>query len=233
MALIKFGGGVVDARGSIAGNVFSRNRYGNYMRARTAPVNPNTSRQSAIRAIIADVTERWNGTLTAANRDSWGTFAANVPATNKLGEVINLSGFNQFVKSNIVANNAGLPDIDAGPTTFSLPGEDPSLVFAASAATQKISVTFDDTRDWLDEDDAAMIIEVGLPQNQSIEFFNGPWRHAGVILGDSTTPPTSPDANTDSPYTVTQNQKVFVRAKILRADGRVSDWFQGSLTVGA
>jgi len=47
---IKFGGGVVDARGSLAGNVFSRNKSGAYMRARVTPVNrtPHFNRLSGI-----------------------------------------------------------------------------------------------------------------------------------------------------------------------------------------
>ena len=31
MALIKYGGGIVHASGSLAGNTFARNKYGNYM----------------------------------------------------------------------------------------------------------------------------------------------------------------------------------------------------------
>lgn len=230
MALIKFGGGIIEARGSIAGNVFSRNRYGAYMRARTKPINPNSDRQSAIRTLISEVSQAWFADATQAQRDAWAVFAANVPATNKLGEVIYLSGFNQYMKSNIASLNAGLLAIQPAPTTFTLPGEDPSFVPTIDAGTELISVVFDDTRDWLDEDGGAMIVQMGLPQNDSIEFFNGPWRHAGAIEGDSVTPPTTP-ATIAVPYPVADDQKVWVRAKILRADGRVSDWFQGIAVV--
>jgi len=234
MALIKFGGGVIDARGSIGGNVFSRNRYGNYMRARTTPVNPQSSRQSAIRAIVASIAVIWNGTLTAVQRAAWGVFASNVPSTNKLGEVINLSGFNQFVKSNTVKLNAGLASLAVAPTIFTLPGEDPDFSATVDAGTGKVSVVFDATRDWADEDTGGLVVQVGIPVNPSIEYFNGPWRSAGIILGDGATPPTSPDATLDCPFEVADDQKIFVRAKILRADGRVSDWFRsGSIVATA
>ena len=59
MALIKYGGGIVDMSGSIAGNTHARNRFGNYMRARTKPVNPNSDRQVAIRAIVSYLAEFW------------------------------------------------------------------------------------------------------------------------------------------------------------------------------
>ncbi|GAI01350.1 unnamed protein product, partial [marine sediment metagenome] len=45
MALIKYGGGIVQISGSIAGTVFARNKMGNYARPRTKPVNPRTARQ--------------------------------------------------------------------------------------------------------------------------------------------------------------------------------------------
>ena len=226
MALIKFGGGIIEMRGSIAGNVFSRNRYGAYMRARTKPINPNSSRQDAIRAIVSEVSLRWFGSLTQLQRDAWGVFAANVPAKNKLGEVIYLSGFNQFVKSNIASLNAGLDGINEGPVVFDLPGADLDFVPSIDAGTQLISIVFADGRPWCDEDGAAMIVQMGLPKNDSIEFFNGPWRHAGAIEGDSVAAPTTPETFA-VPFVVADEQKVWVRAKILRADGRLSDWFQG------
>jgi len=226
MALIKFGGGIIEMRGSIAGNVYSRNRYGAYSRARTKPINPNSDRQDAIRAIVALVSSNWFHVATQAQRDAWAVFAANVPAKNKLGEVIYLSGFNQYVKSNIASLNAGLLAIQAAPTNFVLPGTDLDFVPSIDAGTQLISVAFDETRDWCDEDEAGMIVQMGLPKNDSTEFFNGPWRHAGVIEGDSLTPPTTPETMA-VPFVVADSQKVWVRAKILRADGRLSDWFQG------
>jgi len=232
MASVKLGGGVVEIRGSIAGNTFSRNRYGAYMRARISPVNPNSEKQSRVRGIMSVVSKDWFDTLTAEQREAWIQFAANMPVTNRLGEVINLSGFNQYVASNQAALNAGLPAIAAGPTTYIKPGVDVTSVATGSESTQEVSVVFDDTRDWVDEDGAGMIVQVGLPQNASIEFFNGPWRHAGVIEGDSVAAPTTPAAIA-SPFVITEDQKLFVRTRIIRADGRLSDWFQSSSVCGA
>lgn len=232
MALLKFGGGITEMRGSIAGNVYSRNRYGAYARARTTPVNPASQRQSAIRALISDISQAWFNTLTQAQRDAWNVFAAAVPEKNKLGEVIYLSGFNQYCKSNLAAQNAGLPAIAEAPTIFTKPGEDTSFAVSASAATQLVSVTFDDTLDWVDEDDAGMIIRVGSPQNGSINYFDGPWRFADSIDGDGTTAPTTP-ADVASPFVLAEDQKVFVEGRIIRADGRLSDWFRGDCTCGA
>ncbi len=230
--LVKWGGGIVDGRGSIGGTTFSRNKSGAIARARVAPVNPKSVRQSAIRAIISSVAQLYNSGLTVAQRAAWAVYAKNVPAKNKLGEVIYLSGYNQFVKSNIAALNAGLTAILAAPSVFSLPGEDTTFDVAISEASQEIAVTFDATADWAGEAGGALIVEMGLPQSPSIEFFDGPWRHAGIIAGDATTPPTTGDSIA-VPFPVVADQKIFCRAKVLRADGRLSDWFRSNAIGGA
>jgi hypothetical protein len=232
MALVKFGGGIVGMSGSIGGTVFGRNRSGAIARARTTPVNPKTARQSAIRAIMAAISQAWFATLTAAERATWAVFASNVPSTNKLGEVINLSGYNQYIKSNVAAANSGLAAIATAPTIFTLPGEDTAFASTISEASQEISIALDDTADWLDETGGAMIIQMGMPQNDSIMFFGGPWRHAGVIVGDDTTPPTTP-AVVGCPFPVAAEQKVWTRGRTIRADGRLSDWFRVDSIVGA
>ena len=230
--LLKFGGIVSDARGSLGGTVFSRNKSGAYARQRTAPINPQSSRQSAIRAIMADVSQSWFDSLSGAQRSEWAVYASNVPAKNKLGESINLSGFNQYVKSNVAAMNASLAAVLDGPAIFTLPGEDTSFDSAISEATQLLSITFDDARAWVDEDESGMIIQMGIPQNDSIEFFDGPWRHAGTIPGDGTTAPTTP-ATIAVPFPVVANQKVWTRGRIFRNDGRMSDWFRVDSIAGA
>lgn len=232
MALVKFGGGITEMRGSIGGTVFSRNKSGAIARQRTTPINPKSALQSAIRALQSVVAQAWRSATSAAQKAAWAVFAANVPAKNKLGEVINLSGFNQYVKSNMTAQNAGLPAIAGAPIVFTLPGEDPTVTGVVSEGSQDIAVAFDDARDWVDEDDAAMIVQMGIPQDDSIEFFDGPWRHAGAILGDNTTAPTTPE-QVAVPFPVAAGQKIFIRTKIIRADGRVSDSFQVSAIAGA
>ena len=230
--LVRWGGGIVDGRGSIGGTTFSRNKSGAYARSRTKPVNPKSALQSAIRAIVALVSATWANGVTTAQKAAWAVFASNVPTKNKLGEVINLPGFGQYTKSNIVALNAGLPAILNAPVDFVLPGEDPTYAVVVSEATQDIAVTFDATRDWAGEDDAGLIVQMGTPQGLGVTFFDGPWRHAGVILGDGTTPPVTGDP-VSVPFPVAAGQQIFTRAKIIRADGRLSDWFRISAIAGA
>ncbi|GAH66828.1 unnamed protein product, partial [marine sediment metagenome] len=126
-ALVKYGGGIIQMSGSIAGNTHARNRYGNYVRARTKPVNPNSARQIKIRAVIAELTERWLNTLTDNQRTAWATYAAAIAMKNKLGETIHLSGFNHYIRSNAGYLDAVAQYFDDGPEELTLPDQTPLL----------------------------------------------------------------------------------------------------------
>lgn len=234
MALAKYGGGIIQLSGSVAGNTYARNRFGNYVRARTVPVNPQSARQSAARARIAFLAEEWGDTLTAAERGAWDTYAAAISWLNRLGETVKLTGFNHFIRANSAKLQIGSAVIAAGPTTLLLPNADPIASFALSVATG-LTITFDDTLDWADEDDGAMIIEIGQPQNPTRNFFGGPWRFDQFIAGSVATPPTTPDGpNAVTSWTLIETQLAWVRARILRDDGRLSNFFgSGPVTIAA
>ncbi len=232
MALVKYGGGIIQMSGSIAGNTFARNRYGNYTRARTKPVNPRTQRQSAVRAAVALLTEVWLETLTRNQRENWADYAANVAMKNKLGESIYLSGFNHFIRSNAQHAVFGHAAEVVAPVVFTLPDQDPIFDVAATGAPMTIAVTFDDTRPWCSEDDAEMIVSHGLPQNASRNFFAGPWRVVSSLAGSVAAPITSPQ-NIGIQWNVNEGQKLWVKARIRRADARLSEEFTADCIVAA
>ena len=92
MATVRFGGGVAEMRASVAGNVFSRNRGGAYVRNRVTPLNPQTVNQTFIRDIMSDAAGNWGALLTQAQRDQWTSFAVLYPVTNVFGESVVLTG---------------------------------------------------------------------------------------------------------------------------------------------
>ena len=232
MALIKFGGGVVQMSGSIAGTTFARNRYGNYARARTKPTNPNTASQQAVRSAMAYLTSRWAQDLIAAQRTAWNLYGSNVVMTNKLGESMNLSGFNHYIRSNTFLRRNGVAAIDAGPVIFEIPEGDPQFSIAVSEATQLIALTFNDAMAWCSEDGAYMEIYQGKPQNAQRNFFDGPWKQCIGLVGDSGAPVTSP-TNKECSFVSTAGQHIWVYARIRRADGRVSQPFRSDVLCGA
>lgn len=225
MALIKYGGGIVQMSGSIAGNTHARNRFGNYMRSRTKPVNPKSARQMGARILMMYLAEQWRESpMTDAIRTAWQTYADSVNWLNKLGEVVKLTGFNMFIRGNAAKIAAGGTLVTAAPTDLGLPPGDPLFAVTGSAATQLLSVVFDTGFDWVDEDEAWFSVLMGLPQSPSRNFFGGPFRFGGSEEGDSVSPPTSPFTFT-APFTLVEGQKVWCEARIIRADGRSSTLF--------
>lgn len=221
-----------DVRGSMGGITYSRNRSGAYRRARVSPVNPNTARQQAARSRFTFLTARWSSVLTDAQRTAWNQYADAVPVLNRLGDSIKLSGFNMFIRSNTQQLQVIPTVIVAGPTILTLPDIDTQFVPTVSEATQLISVAFDDTLAWVGEDGGFMQVSMMAPVGVGRSYLVGPGRYAGAILGDSTTPPTSP-TTIAVPFIVAETQQVIVSARIGRADGRLSSQFQDSISIAA
>lgn len=211
--------------GSVGGLTYSRNAGGMYTRARAVPVNPKTAQQQAVRNALSGLTSDWSNTLTAPNRDSWTTYAANVPLADKLGDSRLVSPLAMFLRGNIVRLQAGLTQVNAGPTIYTLASlSNPTVTGVAS--TGILTVTYDNSDAWATAAGGALLVYVSRPQSVGKVFFAGPYRYAGRINGAST-PPTSPGTVT-SPFTLTAGQRVFVRAVATNADGRLSADYRAS-----
>lgn len=95
--------------GSIAGQTFSHNRAGQYVRNRRAPVQPvGTGRRAVARANFGASASAWAG-LSAAAQASWIAFAAAHPITDALGSAIKLTGQQMYVKVGSSLLNVGQP----------------------------------------------------------------------------------------------------------------------------
>jgi len=223
MATVKFGGGIIQASGSIAGVVHARNRFGNYIRPRTKPVNPKSDRQSAARSKVQMLSAYWSGSnMSSEERGKWATYAAAIARKNRLGETIYITGFNEFIAGNAARMAVGGLVIEPGPTELVLPGADVTIAMTADAGTQLLTVAFDDAQDWCGEDGGFLSISMGQPQGITRNFFGGPYRIAGGIVGDTGSPITSPQTIV-APFTLVTGQKIFAFARIIRADGRTSN----------
>jgi len=217
--------------GSIGGITYAHAKGGTmYSRARAIPVNPATANQTLVRNAMTVLANAWGSLLTGPQRDSWDMYALNVPVTNPLGDSILLSGQNWFVGSNVLALQgqaklgAGLALAQTGPVTFNR-GDFTLPTAVTYNVAAGLSLSFTNTDDWANEDEAAMLVFQGLPRSQSTKFFKGPWRLVGAIEGDSITPPTSPftvsAANlTSLGFTVSLSELVSTAVVVLRADGR-------------
>ncbi len=218
---VKFGATITDARGSIAGNTFSRNHYGAYIRARTTPTNPKTAKQVAVRAAVAFLSDMWGNTLTAPQRAAWDLYGSNVAMTDKLGATMYLTGYNHFIRSNLLIKLAGAVIVVAGPVLFEIPAQDPTLSVIFDEAGQKMNVTFDNTMDWAVESGAFMTFFQGKPQNAQRTYFDGPYRRTGVVWGVDPAGAVSPKEEAVQ-FAVAEGQHCWMYARITRADGRLS-----------
>jgi len=224
MAQILFSVGIADARGSVGGNVFSRNRYGAYLRSRVVPINPQSQRQEAARIIMADLSQRWQNVVTPTQRLEWETHAAAISFPNKVGQSTNLSGMAMYIRSNAAILSAGGVVQDDGPASLTLPGADPLFAVTASETAGLLSIAFDPTLDW-NADEGWLSIYMHQPKGASVNFFGGPFRQAGALEGDTAVPLTSPLTLTP-PFALVEGQKVICEARIINPDGAVSNRFR-------
>jgi hypothetical protein len=168
------------------------------------------------------LSDRWSNTLTAAQRTAWGLYGSNVAMKNKLGQTIHLPGYNHYHRSNSFLSQYGITIIDAAPVIFELPAKDPLLAITASEATQQYTVTFDDGLAWAGEDDAYMTVLCGAPQNAQRNTFDGPYKGIRYLSGNTAVPLVSP-LPVGALHTITEGQHLWIEARILRADGRLSE----------
>lgn len=220
--------------GSEGGDVYSHNRYGAYRRSRSIPVNPNTDRQVGIRNLVKALTISWSQTLTQLQRDAWDVYAANVDWVNHLGQNVNLTGLNHYVRSNVPRQQVALARLDAAPVIFDVAIAELALGGAGSEAAQQITTTFDDTAAWTAETGGFQAFYMGLPQNNSIKFFGGPWRLLDGQFGQDAPngEPSSPRV-VAPPWPIAENQRIWIRTRIGRSDGRLSHFARVNFLCGA
>lgn len=222
---------ITEGSGSIGGLTASHNRGGQYLRARAIPVNPSSAYQQAVRGFLAQLTSIWRDTLTPLQRTAWDNYAEQVAIPDRLGEPRNAGGLAHYIRSNVPRLQCALPRVDDGPTSYNLGAFSNPTFGSFAAATQDFSLGFDDGDAWANEDDAGMIVYGSADQSPSRNYFQGPYRFAAVVLGDSVTPPTTP-ATIDLPFAVVVGNTTHVYVRVTRADGRLSSPFRG-LGVGA
>lgn len=212
---------VTQASGSVGGITASRNAGGMYFRARAIPTNPSSTYQVEVRNAMNQAVQRWSQDLSDAQRSAWGIYAFNTPVTNALGDQIKLSGFNMYVRSNVARLQAGLSPVDSAPTIYNLGSMGPVALAGVDASDNEAEFTFNNTYGWAAVTGGALLVAISRPQSQTINFFKGPYRLAGVILGNTGSPPTSPAVVT-LPFPVSAGQKVFAQVRATLADGRLT-----------
>jgi len=218
--LLKFGGGVVDARGSIGGTTFSRCAGGNYARARTKPVNPRSETQIARRANVAYLTTYWSKTLTEQQRIDWRAYATGTTWHNKLGETININGLAAFLRLNALRRMDALSVIDEAPLAMGHAG---GAVFTFEAwptlgllhmaePTGAFDAALDENKLWIFQGLPTEAGRISNPKGMKYNF---------MLYGSSAAPLTFP-FDIATKYTFNAGQRITLKAMFQDENYRVS-----------
>lgn len=165
--------------GSVAGLTYSRNRGGNYVRARQTPTNPATPAQQLVRTVFAGLVSEW-GSLTVAERQAWTDYGANTPTTDSLGQTLVLTGQQEYLASNTPRLRASLSRIDAAPVIYDRGV--PVIGLTAERNVAETDLTVVATFAAPLPAAATLLMQDGPLQNAGVNFFAGPFQ---FIQGDS------------------------------------------------
>lgn len=136
MASIEFGQLISNASGKVAGIVFTRDKSGAKLRTLNRSCVVRNKYTSGARSDFANMNKRWEK-LTPAQRTAWNTAASGKTYKNRLGQEMQITGANYFVKINI--HLLGIVDT---PLLLPLAAPDPiPEVFNLSNLTLRCEVT--------------------------------------------------------------------------------------------
>lgn len=232
---------VGDLSGSIGSTTASRNKFGQYFRSKVIPVNPNTTRQQAVRTIFATLVSAWNDTLTSAQRTAWDLWAQNTTIQGKNGSPINITGQNAYVRFNTARLQAGGGRVDSGPVIFNNGAPVTSFETINSGFIGQIGVNTDAFSiavniSGLASDDGQLSIFLGAPVNASRTFFKGPYQFSvtiPILTNDAQKAITTGAATQEQESDLAAAQFRSIRFRLIYDDGRLSESFEALATVVA
>lgn len=140
MAKFTTGPAVAAVSGSVGGNTFSRNRYGQYIRFRAKPTVSTTPDAQNAKGILANLTTNWQ-TLTDAQRAAWANYANTHLVRDSLGIPQALTGHQTYVGINARIDRDG-GTLLTDPPASAAPDGLTSLTLAADIGAGNVDLTF-------------------------------------------------------------------------------------------
>lgn len=200
MAIIQYTGIVNQIRGKLNGSVFNKTKNGYTLQRRQAPRKGSTPVQSLRRRQFGAV-QRAYKLLSPEEKSNAAIAAANNPVFDRFGNLVVLSGYNHWVKSNLVRLYAELPILDeidstpAPPFAIDVSGIGLTLTFYEDGRLYVVTaiqstVTIANTSDLL------IVSEIAQPQSKGVSSPpHGFLRIAGFVDTNRYEPGDSLDKN--------------------------------------
>lgn len=155
------------------------------------PPKKRTEKQSAYRNVFGQVQRAWK-TLTVEQQQSFKDSADMFPVRNRLGDLVHLSGYNWFIRTNLLLLSVDLDLLRetnnnvSGSVSYDQWTEQYAQL-TGSGATQALSIRFDARVSETALVGNRYIAYVSAPVSAGITAFHGNWIVAGFGLVPSST----------------------------------------------
>lgn len=215
MAKVKYGGGIQDIRGSIAGQVHSRNTFGNYIRQKVSPVQPRSARQLEIRTLFTELSRRFSNTLSDEQQEAWRQAAASAPVRDVFGDSITLTGINLYARLNSLRLLQGLTPLDDPPPVEEVPSLD-SLTLTWNPDTLTLEVGFAPTPI---PPGLSLFVWATEPLNPGVAFVSPKLRLLTILPAGTASPADITTQYVARYGAITLGKRVYVAAELVSENG--------------
>ena len=201
MAIVEYTGAVNQIRGKLNGSVFNKSKSSFTLQRKQSPKKAVSSIQSQRRASFGNVQRSYK--LISLSEQAIATqTAVNNPVFDRLGNLSVLSGYNQWVKANLVRSQVSLPILNELDPSLALPFaydlEFVELRFSDFSPTQRsVEIDMFAVSQAPIGEELYAIWSLGLPVSPGVSSYN-----QGFVLGGYDI--VSVDSSPNPPFSVTE-----------------------------
>ncbi|MEE8153291.1 MAG: hypothetical protein V3T76_09720 [candidate division NC10 bacterium] len=174
MAIVQFGGGIVNLTGSVRGWTFQFTRAGSIVRTKPIQRKSSTPKQTSEQSAFVTQIQAFQ-VLSLSDKVAWDAFAGLHPKDNKFGQQKLLTGQNWFTTINSARARLGLAQLDT-PPAHTLPV--PITSFNLTVDATKIEI---DTITPDNPTDTGLFIDTTFPISQLSRAQRSPFRATDTV----------------------------------------------------
>lgn len=212
--LVKFGPVIVAGRGKVGGVIASRNSAGAYMKQWTKPTWSAYPKQVNINSLLSIIINNWKTVIGFNERAAWNALAAVTPLPNKLGEMFTPSGFNLYVRSNMMLDLSGQGFQADPPLSAVAPAPQLTLEWETLVGVKIVSIG-----NWDATPPGKVFVQWHPLSPFSVNYYKGPYPESGAAA--FATYAAVPVTILPSGF-LTPNSRTFWRFRAVHWDGMVS-----------